>query len=255
MTAIKEKLIKDIRVHFDWKTDAIFFWVNSLDYFRIYSEIFINLLKRKWFKCNGYDHIYIYASEKKNEDIYKRDCWFFKYWSIAFSEKEYKEWNENIKNKLALKFIYNWLIDLARRDSLNLGIINEVYLEIQKKWIDTELIFKEIDHSVYHLTITYCPKDSYLYTIFFKLKDKNNNKEIKKEVNKWDKDFMYTWLQWVRITKKAIKIKPSQAMNSPLTGKQADPFEININDFIYWNDFKNSYKEYESYTSRKKNKS
>lgn len=237
----KDKLIKDIRVSFDWKADWTFYWFKSPNYFWIYEEIFINLLKRKWFTCNNYNHIYIKLSEKKDISIYESDFDFFKYWAVSFNKHKYIKWNESIKNSMALNSIYEWLLDLGKRDWLNIEKITTTYKEILKKWIDTELIFKEIDHKLYNLKVTYSPANPYLYTIFFILTDKINNIVHKREVNKWNKDFMYDWLQNITLSSKNITIKPSQSFRSTLQWTMKDKFQIKINNIINNNILKDTY--------------
>jgi hypothetical protein len=47
MVVLKEKIINDIDVVFDWEVDDTFYGVDSPDYFELYSEVFLNILKNK----------------------------------------------------------------------------------------------------------------------------------------------------------------------------------------------------------------
>jgi hypothetical protein len=239
MVVLKEKIINDIDVVFDWEVDDTFYWVDSPDYFELYSEIFLNILKNKWFKCKWYDLIHIVASEEFKDGISEGDTSVHKNWSAILSENNYKNWDKSIKDTLALDCIYNWLLDLTKREYWDTDILNEAYEEIQAQWVNTELIFKEAINKKYNLKVTYSQLESELYVIYFTLTDKKTKESYKREMNRWDKDFMIMWLNSIKISSKAIQMRPWVSTY----GETTEQFDIHIGNFIKGSNFKNNYKE------------
>jgi hypothetical protein len=235
MVVLREKVIKEINIFLDWKNTDLD-WVN---YFKIYSDIFLNLLNRKKFKCKWYDIIHVIASEEYNDDIHEKNSPIHKNGSCILSEQKYNNSNEAQKNILALECVYDGIMDLVKRDWWNIDVINSIYKEIQEYWINTELIAKETDSKKYSLKVTYSQCDSELYTIFFILTDKKTWESYKREMNKWNKDFLNMWLASIRISPKNIQMRPGVSTYWDVT----EPFDIHIGNFIKGSNFKINYKE------------
>lgn len=239
MVTVKEKLIKDIEVIFDWEVNEKFYWVDSLDYFQIYSEVFLNLLIRKWFKCKWYDLIHVVLSEEYKDDISKSNTSVHKNGSAELSFDSYKNASDSEKDQLALSSIYKWLLDLVERDFWDTELITETYAEIQEKWIATELILKETLNKKYNLKVTYSQINLDLFTIYFTLTDKKSKESFKREMNTWNKDFVTMWLNSIKLSSKAIQMRPWVSTYWETT----EQFDIHIGNFIKGSNFKNNYKE------------
>jgi hypothetical protein len=235
MVVVKEKVVKEINIFLDWKNTEL----DWLNYFKIYSDIFLNLLNRKKFKCKWYDIIHVIASEQYDDDIHEKNNPIYKNGSCVLSEEIYKNANESEKSSLALDCVYDGILDLVKRDWWNIDTIHSIYNDIKVNWINTELIAKEIDSKKYSLKAVYSQYDFELYTIFFILTDKKTNEFYKREMNKWNKDFLNMWLASIRISPKNIQMRPGVSTYWDVT----EPFDIHIGNFIKGNNFKINYKE------------
>lgn len=239
MVPLKKKDIKGIHITFKNKDIEILNTDKSINYFEIYLEIFLSKLKINRFKCIGYDLIHIIVSEEYDYEIINKNTSIEKFCSVAFISNDYINWDDIIRNKMSLDSIYNWLKDLVSREEWNVDIINEIYNEIQEKWIETELVFKEVDYKVVFLKVTYYPCAKDLYKIYFTLTDKKTNEEYKREMNTWNKDFLNMWLKSIKISPKNIQMRPGISSYWDIT----KPFDINIKNFIKGSNFKINYKE------------
>jgi len=89
MVQLKKKIVKEINISFEEKTQSLLDSTQTMNYFQIYLEIFISKLKNNRFKCVGYDLIHIIASEDFNNEIREKNTAIEKFGSAKFSYDNY----------------------------------------------------------------------------------------------------------------------------------------------------------------------
>lgn len=208
----KDKNIRDLRVYYvDLPTKALY----PYDY--QYSEIFLNLLSQQGLRCPQYHHLYILVGEKEGEIIRRSipmEEWYVNGIALIDYQNYLSETPEQ-QDKVVFDLICAGLLDIAKIDQLDLELINRVIAQVKEKGLDTELLYKRVEHKNYTLTITYlarsmedqCP-------VFFHIEDKKTNRKYKKQIGRADKFQVSAWLQKISLTRTQIKVRSSTSVRS-----------------------------------------
>lgn len=208
----KDKTIRDIRIyHHGFPNKALY------PYSLQYSEIFLNLLRRKGFSCPTYHHIYIQVASSLNDALVNAislEDWY-EYGVAEMDFEEYKTLSEKEKETVVFDVISNGLRDIAEVDGLDKKLLEETISQIKETGLETELVLKTVEHKNYRLTITYysrsmedkCP-------IFFNLTEKETGKIYMAEIGKAEHSQIDMWLQKINLTNKYIKIKSSSSIRA-----------------------------------------
>lgn len=201
----KDKKIRDLRVIYNELPNKSLY-----PYDFLFSEIFLNLLSKKQFKCPTYHHLYI-AVGQTLEAALKTAC-AYEDWHIygvtTIDFDKYQKSNEKQKEEMVFEIISDGLLDIATIDKLDIKALKEVISEIKIKGIRTELIYQTIENNTYELIISYfsgtyedeCP-------IFINIKDKVTGKTNRLEIGKAQNYQIYDWLQNVQLSKDTVLIK------------------------------------------------
>jgi hypothetical protein len=208
----KDKVIRDLRIyHQGFPKKALY------PYSLQYSEIFLNLLRRKKFSCPTYHHIYIQVASSLNDALVNAISFedWCEYGVAEMDFEEYRAQNEKEKENVVFNVISNGLRDIAEVDNLDMSIIEETINQIKETGLDTELVLKTVEHKNYRLTITYysrsmedkCP-------ITFNLYEKETGKIYAAEIGKVEHSQIDLWLQKINLTNKHIKVKSSSSIRA-----------------------------------------
>ncbi|KAA3438402.1 hypothetical protein [Rufibacter hautae] len=208
----KDKLLKDLRIYYvDLPKKALY----PYDY--QYTEIFLNLLIKKNFKCPQYNHLYVQVAKTLNDALMNSiniEDWYV-YGLATIDFDNYLKQTEKEKENIVVQTIIDGLRDIAIIDDLDISIMNKIFSEVRLKGLDTELEYRTLENTYYKLKITYysrsmeeqCP-------IYFNLTEKATNKTKRVQVGKADNSQINLWLQKINLTNKLIKVKSSDSIRA-----------------------------------------
>lgn len=216
------QMIRDLRVcYVDLPARALY----PYDY--QYTEIFLNVLSRKGLLCPDYHHIYIHVSGSK-EAALRRSVPVFDWYTYGVANVDYESYllqSPEEQEKTVLDLICAGLLDIAEIDGLDLGLINEAIREVRQKGLNTELLYRVVEHPRYTLTITYlarsreeeCP-------VFFLVENKATHRKYLQQIGRADQSQLHLWLHTIRLSQKYIKVWSSTSVQAEawLEGKKTE---------------------------------
>ncbi|MES2275859.1 MAG: hypothetical protein V4592_07545 [Bacteroidota bacterium] len=227
----KDKLIRDLRVY-DYGFPKKAFYPYAYQY----SEIFLNLLRRKKLMCPTYHHLYIGIANNTDdclEHFFAYDTWQeFGLATINYTDYRYK--TEPQKEQIVFEAMISGLNDLANIDKLDLSVINDTIEEIKLKGLDTELEFSVVENKKYKLVISYLSKSmEEKCPIYLNLIEKISGKANRIQIGRADNSQIYFWFQKVALNNDVIKIKSSTSIAADVSLKDMPRnMEFKIQDIL-----------------------
>ncbi|MEO6849759.1 MAG: hypothetical protein ABI203_05235 [Mucilaginibacter sp.] len=227
-----DKEIRDLRVYCssNFSNKALY----PYDY--KYTEIFLNLLRKKGLMCPVYNHLYIRVGNTFEDSL--RGSIYFENWQIyglsVIDYNDYLKRSDSEKELIVFESIATGLKDITDIDGLDNSIIDSVIKEIKENGLNTELEYKTVENNHYRLRISYLVgsmEDE--SSIFFTLTEKSSNKVRKILIGKADKFQIYLWLHKINITKTNITIKSSNSITAQVLLKDKPRnMEFSIKEII-----------------------
>jgi hypothetical protein len=211
------KPLLDLRLYFSYDLPKPLWYLQS------FTDSLLELLQQKRLRCPGYTHIYIAIGETRKEAIeeaYEPESWH-RYGIAVLPLKKIMSAPENKKEALFFKAVSDGLLDVAKRDGLDMKIIREALQQAKKEGVIRETTINQKENAKYRFRISSIPvKGKAKSDIYFSLFDKTEEKEYK-----WRFGRMYAletswWFFSVTLTNKEIRTKPKANMELVLIGKK-----------------------------------
>ncbi|WP_276502930.1 hypothetical protein [Terrimonas pollutisoli] len=211
------KPLLDLRLYFTYDLPKPLWYLLS------FSDIVLEFLQKKRFHCPGYSHIYISIGETKREALkraFELEKWY-RFGIAVLPLKKLLGASEEEKEQLFLKAIADGLLDVVKRDGLEISTIRAAITHAKKRGVLQETTINQRQNSKYQFRITNLPiKNKTGSDIYFSLLDKAEQKEYKWRFGRLSSLEAYWWFFNITVTNKEIRTKPKANMELVLKGKK-----------------------------------
>jgi hypothetical protein len=213
----KDKLIRDIRLYYDYRLPASMFYLNR------FSDVVLEELIKLDFRCPVYHHLYISIADTREaalEKVIIVEDWYT-YGIAVLPKATLFDASPAEQQTLVLRAIRDGLMDIALLDDLDTDKILDAIQAAGKIGVLTERIFKakennKITFVISTKTIAGANKEE----IYFTLIDKKTERTVRW---KFGEENIYTiggWFGSIAVTNKIVRTKPRANMDLVLKGKQ-----------------------------------
>lgn len=228
-----DTLIEDLRLYFTYEVPNTNFYLYN------YTEIILNLLRAKEFKCPTYKNIYISVGETEKEAVFRaRELEdFFSFGIAVLPKNDWIDKDSEEKQNIILSTIEKGLLDIAELDGLNKNSIIESIREANEIGLFSEQLLREKENKKYRFEISSIPiEGKFEHSIFMTLTEKETNKEYRWEFGEEHPIMMMTWMTYLTVTNKEIKTRPSN--RSGILEERIPNIVFQIEDIINKNEEK-----------------
>lgn len=220
----KDKLIRDIRLYYDYTLPASMFYLNR------FSDVVLEELIKLDFRCPVYHHLYISIADTREaalEKVIIVEDWYT-YGIAVLPRATLFAASPAEQQTLVLHAIRDGLMDIALLDDLDTDKVLDAVQAAGKTGVLAERIFKakennKITFVISTKTIAGANKEE----IYFTLIDKKTERTVRW---KFGEENIYTiggWFGAIAVTNKIVRTKPRANMDLVLKGKQMS-LEIDV---------------------------
>jgi hypothetical protein len=220
----KDKLIKDIRLYYDYNLPASMFYLNR------FADVVLEELIKLDFRCPVYHHLYIAVADSREAALKKViivEDWYT-YGIAVLPKATLFAANPAEQQTLVLNALRDGLMDIALLDDLDTDKILDAVQAAGKTGVLTERIFKAKENNkiafvISTKTIAGANKEE----IYFTLIDKKTEQTVRWKFGEENIYVIDGWFGSIAVTNKIVRTKPRAHMDLVLKGKQMN-LEIDV---------------------------